>query len=217
MEAPGGSPILLLHNSTIVTMDSESLVYGDCAVVIERNRIKAIGRLPDLLCWFCGVASEVVDLRGQILLPSFVNTHVHTSQQLARGIANDVDLVTWLHDRIWPYEASMTEEDSYVSTLLCGIELIHSSVSALDFAGFFDSSVSLRFSGIAIGGDALSHIKKMTLALLRQEGSTFLGWLEWCNRWACERAWLSPSWTLVRACRHLGLFELPRIMCKLLN
>jgi cytosine/adenosine deaminase-related metal-dependent hydrolase len=58
-----------------------------------------------------------------------VNTHVHTSQQLARGIADDVDLVTWLHGRIWPYESHMTEEDSYASTLLCGIELIRSGVS----------------------------------------------------------------------------------------
>lgn len=59
----------------------------------------------------------------------FINTHVHTSQQLARGIADDVDLMTWLHDRIWPYESNMTEEDSYISTLLCGIELVHSGVS----------------------------------------------------------------------------------------
>lgn len=60
-----------------------------------------------------------------------INTHVHTSQQLARGIADDVDLLTWLHHRIWPYESNMTEEDSYISTLLCGIELIHSGVSSL--------------------------------------------------------------------------------------
>lgn len=58
-----------------------------------------------------------------------INTHVHTSQQLARGIADDVNLLTWLHGRIWPYESNMTEEDSYLSTLLCGIELIHSGVS----------------------------------------------------------------------------------------
>jgi len=57
-----------------------------------------------------------------------INTHVHTSQQLARGIADDVDLLTWLHGRIWPYESNMTDEDSYLSTLLCGIELIHSGV-----------------------------------------------------------------------------------------
>lgn len=64
-----------------------------------------------------------------MFLIGLINTHVHTSQQLARGIADDVDLLTWLHGRIWPYESSMTEEDSYISTLLCGIELIHSGVS----------------------------------------------------------------------------------------
>ncbi|KAA8533350.1 hypothetical protein F0562_033117 [Nyssa sinensis] len=69
------------------------------------------------------------------LLPGFINTHVHTSQQLARGIADDVDLMTWLHRRIWPYESNMTEEDSYISTLLCGIELIHSGVTCFAEAG----------------------------------------------------------------------------------
>lgn len=66
---------------------------------------------------------------GLALKTGFINTHVHTSQQLARSIADDVDLMTWLHHRIWPYESTMTEEDSYVSSLLCGIELIHSGVS----------------------------------------------------------------------------------------
>lgn len=70
-----------------------------------------------------------IDWSYRHLVTGFINTHVHTSQQLARGIADDVDLVTWLHGRIWPYESNMTEEDSYISTLLCGIELIHSGVS----------------------------------------------------------------------------------------
>ena len=50
-----------------------------------------------------------------------------------RGIGDDVDLMTWLHEQIWPYESTMTEEDSYISTLICGIELIHIGVS-INFA-----------------------------------------------------------------------------------
>ena len=71
-----------------------------------------------------------------------INTHVHTSQQLARGIADDVDLLTWLHERIWPYEANMTAEDSYISTLLCGIELIHSGVHSFIFLHDLSMSTS---------------------------------------------------------------------------
>ncbi|CAA6659986.1 unnamed protein product [Spirodela intermedia] len=43
--------------------------------------------------------------------------------------------MTWLHERIWPYESNMTEEDSYLSTLLCGIELIRSGVTCFAEAG----------------------------------------------------------------------------------
>src|SRR5688572_19667627 len=69
-------------------------------------------------------ARETVALDGRMLLPGFVNTHCHTSQQLGRGLADDVDLLTWLHDRIWPYEVTMDETDSEVSALACAIEQI---------------------------------------------------------------------------------------------
>ncbi|GFZ21092.1 hypothetical protein Acr_29g0002540 [Actinidia rufa] len=138
MDAPtnsGSSTVLILHNGMIVTMDPQSRVFRNGAIVIDRDRIKSIGQSSDILRQFSPVAHEIVDLHGQFLLPGFINTHVHTSQQLARGIADDVDLMTWLHDRIWPYESNMTEEDSYISTLLCGIELIHSGVTCFAEAG----------------------------------------------------------------------------------
>lgn len=125
----------LIHNAMIVTMDPELRVYGDGALFIQADKIHAIGPSSHILKQFSAEAAEIVDLRDRILLPGFINTHVHTSQQLARGIADDVDLMTWLHHRIWPYESQMTEEDSYISTLLCGIELIHSGVTCFAEAG----------------------------------------------------------------------------------
>ena len=68
-------------------------------------------------------------------MPGLINTHVHTSQHLARGIADDVDLLVWLHDRIWPYESALNEEDSYISSLLCGLEQIRSGVTCFAEAG----------------------------------------------------------------------------------
>ncbi|CAM8956584.1 unnamed protein product [Rhodiola kirilowii] len=129
----GGATVL--HNAVIVTMDSESRVFRNGGIVIVKDRIQAIGQSAKILEEFGAVTDQIIDLHGQIILPGFINTHVHTSQQLGRGIADDVDLMTWLHDRIWPYESNMTEEDSYVSTLLCGIELIHSGVTCFAEAG----------------------------------------------------------------------------------
>ncbi|XP_019266159.1 PREDICTED: uncharacterized protein LOC109243651 isoform X2 [Nicotiana attenuata] len=129
------SSILLLHNAMIVTMDSQSRVYQDGAIAIQNNSIIAAGKSAEILPQFSSLSPQILDLSGQILLPGFINTHVHTSQQLGRGIADDVDLLTWLHDRIWPYESNMTEQDSFISTLLCGIELIHSGVTCFAEAG----------------------------------------------------------------------------------
>ncbi|GMY26591.1 5'-deoxyadenosine deaminase [Fagus crenata] len=126
---------IILHNAVIVTMDSKSRVFRNGGIVIQHDSIKAIGHSSDILRDFSALAHQIIDLHSQILLPGLINTHVHTSQQLARGIADDVDLMTWLHGRIWPYESNMTEEDSFISTLLCGVELIHSGVTCFAEAG----------------------------------------------------------------------------------
>ncbi|KAM7258694.1 hypothetical protein ACFE04_014435 [Oxalis oulophora] len=127
---------LILHNAVIVTMNNHLHVYQNGAILIQNDRITSIAQSDVILNQFSHLTNaQIIDLNGQIILPGLINTHVHTSQQLARGIADDVDLLTWLHDRIWPYESNMTEHDSYVSTLLCGIELIRSGVTCFAEAG----------------------------------------------------------------------------------
>ena len=110
----------LLKNGFVVTMDPNKGVYTRGGVIVENDRISQVyhGEAP------AGEYDEVVNCDGKIIMPSFVNTHVHTSQQLGRGLGDDVNLLTWLHDRIWPYESNMTEDDSYISTLLCCAEQI---------------------------------------------------------------------------------------------
>lgn len=76
-------------------------------------------------------ATETVDATRMIVIPGLVNTHCHTSQQLARGLADDVDLLTWLQERIWPYEARLSPADVELSTLLCSLEQIRSGVTTL--------------------------------------------------------------------------------------
>ena len=121
---------VLLHNAGIVTMDAERHQYMRGAILIEDDRILKIGPNDAMLT---ALAAETdiqwVDLQDRWILPGLINTHVHLSQQLGRGLGDDVDLLTWLHERTWPYESSMNEEDSYVSSLLCGIEQIRSGVT----------------------------------------------------------------------------------------
>ncbi|MDR3576844.1 MAG: amidohydrolase [Anaerolineaceae bacterium] len=119
---------ILLYNTKIFTMDPARRQFNSGSILIENDRISKVGKSTELL-EESGEDVNRIDLLGRWILPGLINTHVHTSQQLGRGLADDVPLLTWLHERIWPYESSLTEEDSYISSLLCGIEQIRSGVT----------------------------------------------------------------------------------------
>lgn len=118
---------IYLKNATVLTMDSQDQVYAGGGVLIEGDRIKAVGKIDPAQL---EIGAEIFDLNGKYILPGFVNTHVHTSQQISRGVGDDVDFITWLHKRMWPFESSMNEEDSYVSTLMCCLEQIRCGVTS---------------------------------------------------------------------------------------
>lgn len=118
---------MLLKNAYIVTMDEHEQVYAKGSVLIQDDRIAAVG---DVDPQSVRADAQTFDCTGKIILPGLINTHVHTSQQLGRGLGDDVNLLTWLHERTFPYESSLTPEDSYVSTLLTCIEQIRAGVTS---------------------------------------------------------------------------------------
>ena len=78
---------------------------------------------------------QVHDLRGQWILPGFVQTHVHLVQSLFRGLADDLQLLDWLRLRIWPLEGAHDADSVYWSARLGLTELLlGGSTAILDMA-----------------------------------------------------------------------------------
>ena len=119
---------ILLKDAFVLTMNDAEQVYETGSVLVRDDRIVAVGSVIDdqLLT----DDTQVLNCSGKIIMPGLINTHVHTSQQLGRGLGDDVPLLTWLHERTFPYESSLTPDDSYISTLLCCIEQIRSGVTS---------------------------------------------------------------------------------------
>ncbi len=132
---------IILRNGTIVTMDPQRRVLTGHVLVVDGSRIAAITPQSE---WIPQPGDDIADVRGRFILPGFVNSHVHTVQHLSRGLSDDVDILTWLHDRIWPYESNLTEEDSYISTLLFGIEQIANGVTTVADAGVQHAGGTVR-------------------------------------------------------------------------
>jgi 5-methylthioadenosine/S-adenosylhomocysteine deaminase len=116
---------LRIEGGLVVTMDEMGTVLDGGVVEIEGDRIVSVSARAS------GEDAEVVSAAGFIVLPGLINTHCHLSQQLARGLADDVDLLTWLHERIWPYEAALDEEDVETSALACALEQIRNGVTTV--------------------------------------------------------------------------------------
>lgn len=116
----------LLRNALILSMNynREMFVNGD--ILITDDRIAAIGAVAE---HELSENAEVIDCTDTIIIPGLINTHVHLCQQLGRGLGDDVNLLTWLHERTWPYELAMTEDDVETSALACCAELIRSGVT----------------------------------------------------------------------------------------
>src|SRR4051812_42262831 len=72
---------------------------------------------------------EILDAAGQALLPPLLNGHTHAAMTLFRGFGDDLPLMQWLEQRIWPAEARLTPEDVYWGTRLACVEMIRSGTT----------------------------------------------------------------------------------------
>jgi 5-methylthioadenosine/S-adenosylhomocysteine deaminase len=76
-----------------------------------------------------GPGDEVVDAAGSILVPPLVNAHTHAAMTLFRGHGDDLPLMRWLQEAIWPVEAKLDEEDVYWGTRLACLEMIRTGTT----------------------------------------------------------------------------------------
>ncbi len=72
---------------------------------------------------------EAIDAGGMALLPGLVNAHTHAAMTLFRGYADDLPLMQWLTDHIWPVEKRMDDDDVYWGTRLACVEMIRTGTT----------------------------------------------------------------------------------------
>lgn len=135
---------MLFTNATIITMNPTRDIITSGAIAIKDNRIAAIGKTDALLPQFGD--EQVIDVKGKLILPGLIDTHVHLAQALIRGCADDMALIQWLCERVWVLQGNFTHDDGYVSARLCIAEMLKSGTTT-----FLESMLAHRygFDGIA--------------------------------------------------------------------
>lgn len=121
---------VLLRTSTGYTVDEKS-------VLVNGNTITKIGNITDEE----SKGAEVIDAKGMLLAPGFINSHTHVYMTLMRNYADDVEFGEWLFNRCMPVEDRLDKDAAYWGNLLGQMEMIKTGTTAyVDMHMFHEQS-----------------------------------------------------------------------------
>ena len=113
-----------LINAVILTMEADHPVFSDGMLSIQDDRISFIGKNGS-----AEPEGEIIDCSGKLLMPGLVNTHAHSGSALFRSIADDLFLMEWLENYMWPIEKFQSAEISRIATSLCHLEFLKNGIT----------------------------------------------------------------------------------------
>ncbi len=116
---------VLVKNATIVTVDPQNRVFAG-SIFIKNGVIHSLINQGEPL----EQADLQIDASGCLVIPGFIQSHIHLAQHLIRGFAEDLPLLDWLKKFIWPFEAAHNAKSLSVSASLGLCELISSGTTA---------------------------------------------------------------------------------------
>ncbi|OPY17314.1 MAG: 5-methylthioadenosine/S-adenosylhomocysteine deaminase [Syntrophus sp. PtaB.Bin075] len=133
---------LLIRGSVLLTMREEEAVIENPVVGIRNGKIVLIMQ-NDLFTEEEYTARKVLDRSNTLIMPGLVNTHTHLAMSCFRGLADDLPLMVWLHEYIFPAEARhVNPEMVYAGSLLAMAEMILSGTTTFCDGYFFVDQVA---------------------------------------------------------------------------
>ena len=163
---------ILIKNGTVVTMNPGRDILKGTDVLVENDRIREIGQ------GLAQEADEVIDATGRIVIPGLIQTHIHLTQTLFRGLADDLELMDWLKLRIWPLEAAHDFETNAISARIGIAEMLMGGTTCIVDMGtvnHFDAiAETVRDTGFRafLGKCMMDHGDEVPAGLMEETGAS---------------------------------------------
>lgn len=137
---------ILINNVTLLPLANgqpETIANGFLS--IKDGNIAALGPMAEIPAAIA--AEKTIDGAGCLLMPGLVNTHTHAPMTLFRGLADDLPLMTWLNEHIFPAEAnSVNPEMVYWCSKLAGLEMMLAGTTTVADGYFLEDRVAQAFA-----------------------------------------------------------------------
>ncbi len=119
---------LIISGGKALLLDSENTCIDHASVVINTGDIIAVGYTENIEKQYR--AKKNIIAKDSLIMPGFVNCHTHAAMTCFRGIADDLELMDWLNNYIFPAEArNVNKELAYWGSLLAAAEMIKSGIT----------------------------------------------------------------------------------------
>ncbi|MTC58035.1 5-methylthioadenosine/S-adenosylhomocysteine deaminase [Providencia rustigianii] len=137
---------LMIVDGTVLTMDKDNQVIEQGTVVINKNKIVAVGG-PELVSQY--TAKKQLNVAGDIVMPGLINTHTHASMTVFRSLADDVP--DRLHRYIFPLESKMVSRDMVrIGANLANVEMVKGGVTTYVDMYYFEDEVAKTVDKIGL-------------------------------------------------------------------
>ncbi|PWB63380.1 MAG: N-ethylammeline chlorohydrolase, partial [Betaproteobacteria bacterium] len=131
----------LIHAAWIAPVEPAGVVLEGHCVAVRDGRIEAIVSSEEAASAFS--ARSEVRLERHLLVPGLVNLHGHAAMALLRGIADDLPLMAWLKEHVWPAEAKhVGDEFVHDGSLLAATEMLRGGVTCFNDMYFFPEATA---------------------------------------------------------------------------
>jgi 5-methylthioadenosine/S-adenosylhomocysteine deaminase len=131
----------------LLTLDRERRILRDGAVAVAGGRVVAVGKTADVAA--AHPARRVVSARGMVVTPGLIDSHIHTTFAMSRGLADEVGSKRFLFERMYPYEGALDEGDLLASIRLGVLELLRNGVTTFIDAGNYQPHLTAGVAGEA--------------------------------------------------------------------
>ena len=141
--------MILIEHAVVVTMDGARRIFLDGSVLVDGERIAQVGRAADVRT--AGPVMRVIDGRGRLVLPGFIDTHVHLSEHLSRGLVPDeVPVDRYVPDWYLPLYSAITPEEEAAAAQLACLEMLRTGTTT-----FCEAGTLFDIPGVAQAVDAV--------------------------------------------------------------
>jgi 5-methylthioadenosine/S-adenosylhomocysteine deaminase len=141
-QPPSRRPVsLIVANGIVITVDAGHRVIERGSVAIDGRDIVAVDTSEAIAARYS--ARESIDASGGVIMPGLINTHTHAPMVMFRGLADDLALMDWLQNYIFPAEAkTVSPELVRAGTRLAALEMIESGTTTYVDMYYFEEEIA---------------------------------------------------------------------------